>query len=170
MNTDSALNLALDTVSLSRSSYDRMDYTELQKYLQNYKYKNNNFEYARNILLEAKYYNPYTLMFAPMTSMMKMLDSIFPTASAFNASNTNSAFNASNTDSAFNTSNIASAFNASTTISNLNGTNYIYKKEVRSNNGNGYIKEEKYSYNGKDKPTITSTYRTISDDNKTIKN
>jgi hypothetical protein len=133
-----------------------MDYTELQKYLQNYKYKNNNFEYARNILLEAKYYNPYTLMFSPMTSMMKMLDS---------------AFNTSNSVSAFNTSNITSAFNTSST---LNGSNYVYKREVRSTNGNGYIKEENYSYNGKDKPTITSTYRTISngkiDGNKTIKN
>jgi hypothetical protein len=156
MITDSALNLALATVSLSRSTYDRMDYTELQKYLQNYKYKNNNFEYARNILLEAKYYNPYTLMFSPMTSMMKMLDS---------------AFNTSNSVSAFNTSNITSAFNTSST---LNGSNYVYKREVRSTNGNGYIKEENYSYNGKDKPTITSTYRTISngkiDGNKTIKN
>jgi hypothetical protein len=154
MITDSALNLALVTVSLPRSSYDRMDYMELQKYLQNYKYKNNNnnFEYARNILLEAKSYNPYSLMFAPMSSMMKIMDSVF------NASS--SSFNAS-----------TSPFNASTS---LNGTKYVYKREVRSNNGNGYIKEEKYSYNGKDKPTITSTYGTITNgkinSNKTITN
>ncbi len=153
MITDSALNLALTTVSLPRLSYDRMDYTELQKYLQNYKYKNNNFEYARNILLEAKYYNPYTLMFAPMTSMIKMMDSVFnaPSASPFNASTTSTASSTS-----------------------FNGTNYVYKREVKSSNGNGYIKEENYSYNGKDKPTITSTYRTITngkiDGNKTIKN
>jgi hypothetical protein len=163
MITDSALNLALVTVSLPRSSYDRMNYMELQKYLQNYKYKNNNnnFEYARNILLEAKSYNPYSLMFAPMSSMMKIMDSVFnASTSPFNVS-TSSSFNAST----------SSSFNASTS---LNGTKYVYKREVKSNNGNGYIKEEKYSYNGKDKPTITSTYGTITngkiDSNKTITN
>ena len=55
-----------------------------------------------------------------------------------------------------------------------NYKSYSYTKEIRSSNGNGYIKEENYSYNGKDKPTITSTYRTITngkvDNNKTIKN
>jgi len=168
MITDSALNLALTTVSLPRTSYDRMNYTELQKYLQNYKYKNNNFEYAKNILLETKYYNPYTLMFAPMTSMMNMMDYVFnastspfnaPSASPFNAPSA-SVFNASST--------------STTSSTSLNGANYVYKREVQSSNGNGYIKEENYSYNGKDKPTITSTYRTITngkiDGNKTIKN
>jgi hypothetical protein len=62
---------------------------------------------------------------------------------------------------------------------NGNYKSYSYKKEIRSSNGNGYIKEEKYDYNGKDKPIVTSTYRTIIngkiDDksnniNKTIKN
>jgi hypothetical protein len=162
MITDSALNLALAVVSLSRSLYDRMDYIELQKYLQNYKYKNNNFEYARNILLEAKYYNPYTLMFSPMTSMMKMINSSFSTFSS-----------ASNVPPASNIFNISTNVN-STSFTALNGSKYVYKREVRSNNGNGYIKEENYSYNGKDKPTITSTYRTITngknDGNKTIKN
>lgn len=164
MITDSALNLALATVSLSRSSYDRMDYIELQKYLQNYKYKNTNFEYARNILLEAKYYNPYILMFSPMTSMMKMMDSSFftlPSAST-------SVFNVPSVTTS------STTLNESTSSIALNGSKYVYKREVRSNNGNGYIKEENYSYNGKDKPTITSTYRTISngkiDGNKTIKN
>jgi hypothetical protein len=153
----SALNLALATVSLSRSLYDKMSYEELQKYLQDYNYKynnnNNNFEDAKNILLEAKYYNPLTymnnfinhnfinnnLMFANMRNVGSMV----PT----------------NTGSIVPTNNYKS---------------YSYTKEIRSSNGNGYIKEENYSYNGKDKPTITSTYSTITngkvDGNKSIRN
>ena len=162
----SALNLALATVSLSRSLYDKMSYEELQKYLQGYNYKynnnnNNNFEDAKNILLEAKYYNPLTymnnfinhnfinnnLMFANMRNVGSMVPtntgSIVPT----------------NTGSIVPTNNYKS---------------YSYTKEIRSSNGNGYIKEENYSYNGKDKPTITSTYSTIRngkvDGNKSIRN
>jgi hypothetical protein len=42
-----------------------------------------------------------------------------------------------------------------------NYKSYSYTREIKSNNGNGYIKEENYSYNGKDKPNIIQTYRTI---------
>jgi hypothetical protein len=147
MITDSALNLALATVSLSRSLYNKMSYEELQKYLQdyNYKYNNNNFEDARNILLEAKYYNP-------LTYMNNFIN--------HNFINNNLMFaNMRNTGSISPTNNYR---------------NYSYTKEIRSSNGNGYIKEENYSYNGKDKPTITSTYRTITngkvDGSKTIRN
>lgn len=147
MITDSALNLALATVSLSRSLYNKMSYEELQKYLQdyNYKYNNNNFEDAKNILLEAKYYNP-------LTYMNNFIN--------HNFINNNLMFaNMRNTGSISPTNNYR---------------NYSYTKEIRSSNGNGYIKEENYSYNGKDKPTITSTYRTITngkvDGSKTIRN
>jgi hypothetical protein len=152
MITDSALNLALATVSLSRSLYNKMSYEELQKYLQdyNYKYNNNNFEDARNILLEAKYYNP-------LTYMNNFINHNFIN---HNFINNNLMFaNMRNTGSISPTNNYR---------------NYSYTKEIRSSNGNGYIKEENYSYNGKDKPTITSTYRTITngkvDGSKTIRN
>lgn len=145
MISDSALNLALKTVSLSRSLYNNMTYEELQQYLQdyNYRYKHENFDDAKNILLEAKYYNPFTLMFSPMTSIMNQMTNFINNKHTFDS------------------------------VSNNVG--YSYKKEIRSSNGNGYIKEENYIYNGKDKPTITSTYRTITNGkinntNKTIKN
>jgi hypothetical protein len=125
MILDSAITLALATVSLSRSLYDKMSYEQLQKYLQdyNYKYKNTNFEDARNILLEAKYYNPLTY--------------------------TNSFIN----------HNLMFANMDNTPLNNYKS--YSYTREIKSNNGNGYIKEENYSYNGKDKPNIIQTYRTI---------
>jgi hypothetical protein len=147
MITDSALNLALATVSLSRSLYNKMSYEELQKYLQdyNYKYNNNNFEDAKNILLEAKYYNP-------LTYMNNFIN--------HNFINNNLMF--------------ANMRNVGSIVPTNNYKSYSYTKEIRSSNGNGYIKEENYSYNGKDKPTITSTYRTITngkvDGSKTIRN
>lgn len=155
MISDSALNLALATVSLSRSLYDKMSYEELQKYLQNYNYKynNNNFEDAKNILLEAKYYNP-------LTYMNNFINHSFINNNLMFANMINDgSIIPKNTGSIGPTNNYKS---------------YSYTKEIRSNNGNGYIKEENYSYNGKDKPTITSTYRTITngkvDGSKTIRN
>jgi ABC-type nickel/cobalt efflux system permease component RcnA len=162
MISDSALNLALKTVSLSRSLYDSMTCEELQQYLQdfNYKYKHENFEDAKNILLEAKYYNPYTLMFAPMASMMNQMTNFI------NRNHDHDHDHDHNHDHNHNHNH-----NLDSISSNVG---YSYKKEIRSSNGNGYIKEENYSYNGKDKPIITSTYRTITngkiDGNKTIKN
>jgi hypothetical protein len=175
MISDSALTLALKIVSLSRSSYDKMNYVELQKYLQdyNYKYKNDNFEDAKNILLEAKYYNP-------LTHMNNFINHNLVFSSMNNWNNLVNNINAINDVNFINEVNdVNYGLDDGAIGTNSNYKSYSYKKEIRSNNGNGYIKEEKYDYNGKDKPTVTSTYRTITngkiDDksnniNRTIKN
>jgi hypothetical protein len=187
----SGLNLALLTLNLTQTDFNRMNRDNLKKYIEDFfkqEYVQKDFErhkIAVKILLENKPrveeenkytknnfpYNPFSIFNNHFSTMMNEIDNLHQNFGNVNIKDNYASSNMVNTNSSnmvnTNSSNMVNtnSSNMVNTSNNSNGFTRSYSRTYVNNNGNGYIKEESIEKNNDGIPKIKSFYKKIENGN-----